>query len=289
MKVARVEATPLAIPLEQEFHWSGGSQLGANLVLFSVHTDDGVVGYGESICEDPRAVVSYGLLMAQHFTGHELANVEAMLRGVWTEGRWRFWPQFTQLTVSGIEVACWDALGRALGVPTSMFFGGRVRDEVDFFGFVQGDTARGAGQPRRRARGARARGALRQARPQRAGRRGVRRCDPRRDRRRPPPARRPERGVGSGRGGREDPAARAVRPRLGRAAGAGRQRQGARARAPLGRRQDRRRPGRLHDPAAPRGAPGGGGGRRRPGRPRCRRACCASASRRRSPRRTAST
>ena len=141
MKVARVEATPLAIPLEQEFHWSGGSQLGANLVLFSVHTDDGVVGYGESICEDPAAVVSYGLLMAEHFRGHELGNVEAMLRGVWTEGRWRFWPQFTQLTVSGIEVACWDALGRALGVPTSTFFGGRVREEVDFFGFVQGDTA----------------------------------------------------------------------------------------------------------------------------------------------------
>ena len=36
MKVASVEATPLAIPLEQKFHWSGGSQLGANLVLFSV-------------------------------------------------------------------------------------------------------------------------------------------------------------------------------------------------------------------------------------------------------------
>jgi L-alanine-DL-glutamate epimerase-like enolase superfamily enzyme len=141
VKVARVEATPLAIPLEQEFHWSGGTQRGANLVLFSVHTDDGVIGYGESICEDPVAVVSYGLLMADHFVGHELANVEAMLRDVWTQGRWRFWPQFTQLTVSGIEVACWDALGRTLGVPTNVFFGGRVRDEVDFFGFVQGDTA----------------------------------------------------------------------------------------------------------------------------------------------------
>ena len=140
MKVARVEATPLAIPLEQPFHWSGGTQRGANLVLFSVHSDDGVVGYGESICEDPVAVVSYGLLMSRHFVGKDLANVEAMLREVWTQGRWRFWPHFTQLTVAGIEVACWDALGRTLGVPTSTFFGGRVREEVDYFGFVQGDT-----------------------------------------------------------------------------------------------------------------------------------------------------
>ena len=140
MRIAHVEATPLAIPLAQEFHWSGGTQTGANLVLFSVRTDDGVVGYGESICEDPAAVVSYGLLMADHFVGCEVGAVEAMLGSVWTTGRWRFWPQFTQLTVSGIEVACWDALGRTLGVPSCTFFGGKVRDEVDFFGFAQGDT-----------------------------------------------------------------------------------------------------------------------------------------------------
>ena len=146
MKVAHIDATPLAIPLAQEFHWSGGTQTGANLVLFSVTTDDGVVGYGESICEDPVAVVSYGLLMANHFLGHDLTDIEAMLRSVWTQGRWRFWPQFTQLTLSGIEVACWDALGKTLAVPSRTFFGGKVRDEVDFFGFAQGDTPDDLGQ-----------------------------------------------------------------------------------------------------------------------------------------------
>ena len=53
MKISRIDATPLAIPLAQEFHWAGGTQRGANLVLFAVHTDDGVVGYGESVCESP--------------------------------------------------------------------------------------------------------------------------------------------------------------------------------------------------------------------------------------------
>ena len=139
MKVTSVEATPLAIPLAREFHWSGGVQEGANLVLFAVRTDDGVVGYGESICEDPVAVVSYGMLMADQIVGYDVGNVEAMLQSVWTQGRWRFWPQFTQLTFSGIEVACWDALGKTLGVPSRTFFGGAVHDEVEFFGFVQGD------------------------------------------------------------------------------------------------------------------------------------------------------
>jgi L-alanine-DL-glutamate epimerase-like enolase superfamily enzyme len=139
VRVASVEATPLAIPLEQEFHWSGGVQRGANLVLFSVYTDDGVVGYGESICEDPRAVVAHGELMARQVVGHSPGDVEAILRRIWTEGRWKMWPQFTHTCVAGIEVACWDALGRALGVPTRTFFGGAVQDELDYFGFLQGD------------------------------------------------------------------------------------------------------------------------------------------------------
>jgi L-alanine-DL-glutamate epimerase-like enolase superfamily enzyme len=139
VKISRVEATPLAIPLAQEFHWAGGAQVGANLVLFAVHTDDGVVGYGESVCEDPRAVVAHGELMARQVVGRSPGDVEAILRSIWSEGRWKMWPQFTQTVFAGIEVACWDALGRALGVPTRTFFGGAVHDELDYFGFLQGD------------------------------------------------------------------------------------------------------------------------------------------------------
>jgi L-alanine-DL-glutamate epimerase-like enolase superfamily enzyme len=141
VRITRIEATPLAIPLAQEFHWAGGAQVGANLVLFAVHTDDGVVGYGESICEDPRAVVAYGDLMARQLVGRSPGDVEAILRSIGSEGRWKMWPQFTQIVLAGMEVACWDALGRALGVPTRTFFGGAVHETIDYFGFLQGDDA----------------------------------------------------------------------------------------------------------------------------------------------------
>lgn len=141
MRITRVEATPLAIPLAQEFHWAAGAQQGANLVLFSVHTDDGVVGHGESICEAPGAVAEVGLLLARQVVGRAVGDVEAMLRSIWSEGRWKTTPQFTQFVFAGIEAACWDALGRTLGVPSRTFFGGAVHEELDFFGFLQGDDA----------------------------------------------------------------------------------------------------------------------------------------------------
>ena len=67
-------------------------------------------------------------LMARQLVGRSPGDMEAILRSIWSEGRWKMWPHFTQTVFAGIEVACWDALGRALGVPTRTFFGGAVRD-----------------------------------------------------------------------------------------------------------------------------------------------------------------
>jgi L-alanine-DL-glutamate epimerase-like enolase superfamily enzyme len=141
MRIARIEATPLAVPLAQEFHWAGGAQAGANLLLVAVHTEDGVVGYGETVCELPGAVAEYVRAIARQLVGMPVGDVEAILRSIWTHGRWKTTPQFTQFVVAGIETACWDALGRTLGCPSRQFFGGAVHDELDYFGFLQGDDA----------------------------------------------------------------------------------------------------------------------------------------------------
>lgn len=141
MKIVDVTATPLAIPLVRPFHWRSGAQRGANLVLFTVETDAGVTGYGESTCEDPAAVVAYGRLMAEAFVGRSPGDVEAILGALWREGRWRFTPHWSLQVVAGIEVACWDALGKELGEPVSTFLGGRVRDSVDVMAFPQGTSA----------------------------------------------------------------------------------------------------------------------------------------------------
>jgi muconate cycloisomerase len=69
MRIERVESTPLAIPLAQPFHWSSGAQVGANLVLWTVETDEGTIGYGDSVCEDPVAIEAYGRVIAETFLG----------------------------------------------------------------------------------------------------------------------------------------------------------------------------------------------------------------------------
>ena len=89
MKITAVTATPVVIPLARPFHWRSGVQEGANLVLFTVETDEGVTGYGESICEDPAAVAAHARLMARAFVGRSPGDVEAIFGDLWRNGRWR--------------------------------------------------------------------------------------------------------------------------------------------------------------------------------------------------------
>src|ERR1044072_6828366 len=112
MRIARVDAVPVAVALAQAFNWAGAARVGRTLVLFSVHTEDGVAGWGETVCEAPAAVAEYGRLIARQVVGRRGDEVEEILRSIWTEGRWKTTPQFTQFVVAGIESACWDALGR---------------------------------------------------------------------------------------------------------------------------------------------------------------------------------
>jgi len=141
--VTGVEATPLTIPFAQPFHWHSGAQLGVNLVLLTVETDAGVRGHGEAIGEDPNAVAGYADAIAEFFIGRSPGDIERALDELWTRGRWRTTRRFVSQVVAGIEMACWDAWGKVLGVPASTFLGGRVRDEIDVFGFVQGSEPAG--------------------------------------------------------------------------------------------------------------------------------------------------
>ena len=237
MKIAQHRgARRSAIPLAQEFHWAGGAQIGANLVLFAVHTDDGVIGYGESICEDPRAVVAHGELMARQVVGRSPGDMEAILRSIWTRGALEDVPA---VHAARLRRHRSRLLGRAR--PRARRADADVlRRRACRTRSTTSASCRATTRTRSRrmpvSSPARAtsviylkvgRGAERDEACVAAVREAIGPGAAAADR--------PERGVGRRDRRRPDPPARAVRPRLGRAADARTGRQRPRARAPLGR------------------------------------------------------
>ncbi len=146
MKISEVVTTPLWIPYKQPFHWSQGVTHGAEVILVEVHTDEGVVGYGESIATPSAEAVRAHLSLAADFCIGRSPFENARLIGeaynalFGREEACRA-SKFAGKALAGLEMALWDAMGKAVRRPVHALLGGAVRDEVRYFGFPQGETA----------------------------------------------------------------------------------------------------------------------------------------------------
>ena len=146
MKITDIKTTPLLIPYSKPYYWSRGVINGACVILVEVHTDEGITGYGESIGSPSAAAIeAYLRQAAQVCVGRDpFANVRLM-----TEAYQQLFqafgtcsaPRFAGQVLSGLEMALWDVMGKAVGRPAHDLFGGKVRDEICYFGFAQGESA----------------------------------------------------------------------------------------------------------------------------------------------------
>ncbi|HEV8606804.1 MAG TPA: cis-3-hydroxy-L-proline dehydratase [Tepidisphaeraceae bacterium] len=136
MRIIRIFAHRVELPLrEGSYRWSGGKSVTVfDSTIVGVETDSGIVGYGEVCPLGPFYLPAYaegvraGLReLAPHLIGldpRELLKVncrmDAALKG-------------HPYVKSGIDIACWDILGQAAGVPVCMLMGGRFGEKVRLY------------------------------------------------------------------------------------------------------------------------------------------------------------
>ena len=97
--------------------------------LIEVETEDGVIGIGEAF-GPPKVAAGYLDLIKEAFIGRTLFEPEL----VWSDiisRRYHLGLQ-NQMTAcySGINIACYEALGKTLGVPVADLLGGRGKERI---------------------------------------------------------------------------------------------------------------------------------------------------------------
>ncbi|TMM55356.1 mandelate racemase/muconate lactonizing enzyme family protein [Sulfitobacter sabulilitoris] len=108
-------------------------------MLVKVTTDTGIVGWGECYAASvgPRAMTAViEDVFARHMQGENPENIELMFRRAYSSG----FTQRPDLTVigafSGLEIACWDILGKARERPVHALLGGRMNDRVRAYTYL---------------------------------------------------------------------------------------------------------------------------------------------------------
>ena len=144
MRITAVRTTPLFLPYRQPYHWAYGTVEGAELVLVEVQTDEGITGIGESIGATDAAAIGAALArVIPDLIGHDAFDNARLVERLHRKHFGGLGPanqrRYSNQILAGIELALWDAVGKALQQPVHRLLGGAVHDEIAYFGFVQGD------------------------------------------------------------------------------------------------------------------------------------------------------
>ena len=143
MRITRIKAYRVGLPLhEGSYKWSGGNSVDVfDSTIVAIATDAGITGYGEVCPLGPAYLPAYaagartGIAeLAPNLLGQDptaLASInrrmDQLLRG-------------HPYVKSAIDMACWDILGHATGLPVVTLLGGRVGEDVALYRAISQDT-----------------------------------------------------------------------------------------------------------------------------------------------------
>lgn len=136
MKISRISVYQIDLPyVDGTYNFAKGKGVSiADSTVVRVDTDEGITGWGEACPLGAYYLPSYpeGIrtgvgVLAQHLLGQDPTQIGAINRVMDFELRGHFYAK------SPIDVACYDILGQAVGLPVYMLLGGRQQERLRMY------------------------------------------------------------------------------------------------------------------------------------------------------------
>jgi L-alanine-DL-glutamate epimerase-like enolase superfamily enzyme len=135
-KIAKIQAYRVELPLhEGSYKWSGGNSVEVfDSTVVAVHTDAGVTGYGEVCPLGPAYLPAYaeGARAGIAKLAPQLIGLEATDLGV-LNGHMDAALRGHPYVKSALDMACWDILGKTVGLPVVTLLGGRYSETFPLY------------------------------------------------------------------------------------------------------------------------------------------------------------
>lgn len=136
MKIVRIFAHRVELPLvEGSYKWSGGKSVSVfDSTIVGVEADNGLIGYGEVCPLGPFYLPAYaeGVRSGLRELGPHLLGLDPRELGKLNQ-RMDAALLGHPYVKTGIDMACWDILGKATGLPVCVLMGGRYGESVRLY------------------------------------------------------------------------------------------------------------------------------------------------------------
>lgn len=140
MKIVDLTTWVVNVPLRSAFASSFETKTGTTRTVLRLRTDDGLEGWGETMSGRPVADLVERL--APEVVGHSPFDLEAMHQRLTMVPF--FYGYHGYAALAGLDVACWDLIGKASNQPLVNLIGGPVREQVGLTALVTRGDARDA-------------------------------------------------------------------------------------------------------------------------------------------------
>jgi L-alanine-DL-glutamate epimerase-like enolase superfamily enzyme len=123
MKITRIDT--LQTSPDSRIHYG---RIGWTFVR--VHTDSGIIGIGETFPDPASETAVIHTTLAPALLGQDPREIERLWHDMFELVQYRGWAGAEMRAISAIDIALWDILGKAAGLPVYQLLGGKVRDRV---------------------------------------------------------------------------------------------------------------------------------------------------------------
>jgi L-alanine-DL-glutamate epimerase-like enolase superfamily enzyme len=129
MRIVDVRAIALR-GATQDTGWPGGTDPNEQMnTLVEIRTDEGPTGIGSCFTSLPFVEASLTLLRPM-LIGETVFEAERVSETLRQQSFWQGRGGAVEHTISGLDLALWDLMGKALGQPASRLLGGNYRDRI---------------------------------------------------------------------------------------------------------------------------------------------------------------
>ena len=112
-----------------------------NWLFVRLHTDEGLTGLGEGTLNGFIRTTEAAIRELEHLViGEDPRRINALARKMLDSVSLDA-GHIHRTAIAAVEVACWDILGKSLGVPVYQLLGGAVRERIRMYKGVGGDYA----------------------------------------------------------------------------------------------------------------------------------------------------
>ena len=137
MKISEVKSYILSENLPDSFGFSQGWVKKRSSFLVEIITEDGISGWGESLChglQPPEVAYTFvEKCFKPHLIGRSIYDIDVLWEELYNLTRPFGQGGAAVNALSSIDIALYDCMGKVLGQPISNLLGGRYREKVEAY------------------------------------------------------------------------------------------------------------------------------------------------------------